>query len=159
MMMMQQGAKKTGYVSQPAATDPRSTEAWALSEASRRLVVAAKAEDGGKSLRDALILNQRLWTIFQTAMVEPDCPLPREIRDNVLALSIMMDRQILQRLGDLDGSKLQPILDINRCVAEGLAQKPQVPGAAVAQEVQATEQPPQPVAIGAGARMAVNVSA
>jgi flagellar protein FlaF len=125
--MMNQSAKKAGYVSQPAANDPRSTEAWALSEASRRLVVAAKADDAGKSLRDALVLNQRLWTIFQTSMTEPDCPLPREIRDNVLALSIMLDRQILQRLGDLDGSKLQPILDINRCVAEGLAQRPQVP--------------------------------
>src|SRR5215471_18186726 len=124
--MMNQGAKKAGYVSQPAAMDPRSTEAWALAEASRRLVVASKTDDGGKSLRDALILNQRLWTIFQSAMTEADCPLPREIRDNVLALSIMVDRQILLRLGDLDGSKLQPILDINRCVAEGLAQKPQI---------------------------------
>jgi flagellar protein FlaF len=157
--MMNLGAKKAGYVSQPAATDPRSTEAWALSEASRRLVVAAKTEDGGKSLRDALILNQRLWTIFQTAMAEPDCPLPREIRDNVLALSIMIDRQILLRLGDLDGSKLQPILDINRCVAEGLAMKPEVP---VAQPMQGMAEHPQPVpapqAVG-GTRMAVNVSA
>ena len=157
--MMNQGAKKAGYVSQPAAMDPRSTEAWALSEASRRLVVAAKTEDGGKSLRDALILNQRLWTIFQTSMTEPDCPLPREIRDNVLALSIMIDRQILQRLGDLDGSKLQPILDINRCVAEGLAMKPEAP---VAQPVQAMPAPPQVLpsapAVG-GTRMAVNVSA
>ena len=122
-------------------------------------MVGAKTEDGGKSLRDALILNQRLWTIFQTSMTEPDCPLPREIRDNVLALSIMIDRQILQRLGDLDGSKLQPILDINRCVAEGLAMKPEVP---VAQPVQAMPEPPQAVpaapAVG-GARMAVNVSA
>jgi flagellar biosynthesis activator protein FlaF len=157
--MMNQGAKKVGYVSQPAANDPRSTEAWALSEASRRLVVASKADDAGKSLRDALILNQRLWTIFQTAMTEPNCPLPREIRDNVLALSIMMDRQILQRLGDLDGSKLQPILDINRCVAEGLAQRPEVP---VAQAVQDASEHPQPVpanAVAGGTRMAVNVSA
>jgi len=157
--MMNLGAKKAGYVSQPAAMDPRSTEAWALSEASRRLVVAAKAEDGGKSLRDALILNQRLWTIFQTAMAEPDCPLPTEIRDNVLALSIMMDRQILQRLGDLDGSKLQPILDINRCVAEGLAQKPQVEGAALAQPVQGAAQPAMVAGVGAQPRMVVNVSA
>ena len=155
--MMNQGAKKAGYVSQPAANDPRSTESWALSEASRRLVVAAKADDNGKSLREALILNQRLWTIFQAAMTEPDCPLPREIRDNVLALSIMLDRQVLQRLGDLDGSKLQPILDINRCVAEGLAQKPQVPESQMAQSVQ--EVPVQPVAAAGGARMAVNVSA
>jgi flagellar protein FlaF len=154
--MMNQGAKKAGYVSQPAATDPRSTEAWALSEASRRLVVASKTEDGGKSLRDALILNQRLWTIFQTAMAEPDCPLPREIRDNVLALSIMMDRQILQRLGDLDGAKLQPMLDINRCVAEGLAMKPEAP---VAQGVQSIPEHPQSMPAVGGARIAVNVSA
>jgi flagellar protein FlaF len=156
---MKQGAKQAGYVSQPAATDPRSTEAWALSETSRRLVVASKTDDQGKSLREALVLNQRLWTIFQSAMTETDCPLPREIRDNVLALSIMMDRQILLRLGDLDGTKLQPILDINRCVAEGLAQKPQVPG--VAQGVQPLQ---ADVAASAGTgrphvRAVVNVSA
>ena len=70
----------------------------------------------------------------------------------------MMDRQILQRLGDLDGSKLQPILDINRCVAEGLAMKPEAP---LAQGVQgAAEQPiPAPQAAAGGARMVVNVSA
>ncbi len=72
----------------------------------------------------------------------------------MLALSIMMDRQILQRLGDLDGSKLQPILDINRCVAEGLAQKPQAPGGRLAQGVQPV--PAQPAAVG-GARVVVNV--
>jgi len=157
---MKQGLRQAGYVSQPAAMDPRSTEAWALSEASRRLVVASKTDDGGKSLREALILNQRLWTIFQSAMTEEGCPLPQEIRDNVLALSIMMDRQILQRLGDLDGNKLQPILDINRCVADGLAQKPETAGLA-----QGMQQSPHPdIAASAGTarpqvRAVVNVSA
>ena len=155
---MKQGGRQAGYVSQPAAADPRSTESWALSEASRRLVVASKNDDGGKSLREALVLNQRLWTIFQSSMTEADCPLPQEIRDNVLTLSILMDRQILLRLGDLDGSKLQPMLDINRCVAEGLAQRPQDAAATLAQGVQdiapagAAAAPPQ-------ARVAVNVSA
>ena len=147
--MMKQGTRQAGYVSQPAAMDPRSTEAWALSEVSRRLVLAAKMDDGGASLREALRLTQRLWSIFQASITEPDCPLPKEIRDNVLALSIMIDRQILQRLGDLDGSKLQPILDINRCVADGLAQRPQataIPAATpatpdVAQRVQPLPQP------------------
>jgi flagellar protein FlaF len=162
---MKQGARQTGYVSQPAAADPRSTEAWALGEASRRLVVASKTDDKGKSLREALILNQRLWTIFQAAITEPDCPLPQDIRDNVLALSIMVDRHILHRLSDLDGSKLQPILDINRCIAEGLAQKPQVPGVAQGMQQEEVRQPDEPsVAIGAGTvappvRAVVNVSA
>lgn len=116
-----------GYSSKPAAADPRSTEAWALAEASRRLIVAAKADDKGVSLREALRLNQRLWSIFQAALIEPDCPLPKDVRQNVLALSVMVDRHIMQRLADLDGSKIQPILDINRAIAEGLAQKPEVP--------------------------------
>jgi flagellar protein FlaF len=162
---MMKAARQAGYVSQPAAADPRSTEAWALSEASRRLVVASKTDDGGKSLREALVLNQRLWTIFQTAMAEPDCPLPREIRDNVLTLSILMDRQILQRLGDLDGTKLDRILSINRSVADGLAQRPQAAAPELAQGMQSVSHLGAPVEIGAGPgavpniRAAINVSA
>jgi flagellar protein FlaF len=121
--------------------DPRSTEAWALAEASRRLVLAARNDDKGKSLRDALVLNQRLWTIFQSALTEENCPLPKGIRDNVLALSVLMDRQIMQRLGDLDGTKIQPILDINRAIADGLAQTPQADDPAVAPGLQAAPAP------------------
>jgi len=112
----------TGYASRPGGDDPRSTEAWALGEASRRLALAAKASDNGTSMREALRLNQRLWSVFQAALIDQDCPLPKEIRDNVLALSIMVDRHILARLADLDGSKIAPILDINRAIAEGLSQ-------------------------------------
>jgi flagellar protein FlaF len=138
--------------------DPRSTEAWALAEASRRLVLAAKTEDKGKSLREALVLNQRLWTIFQGALSEPDCPLPKEIRDNVLALSVLMDRHIMQRLGDLDGAKIQPILDINRAIAEGLAQIPA--GDAGAEPVAPALQTTPPASVtGRMARPALNVSA
>ncbi|HVI89960.1 MAG TPA: flagellar biosynthesis regulator FlaF [Dongiaceae bacterium] len=121
-----------GYSSKPVSSDPRTTEAWALGEASRRLIVAAKADDDGASLREALRLNQRLWSIFQAALIEPDCPLPVDVRQNVLSLSIMVDKHIFQRLSDLDGSKIQPILDINRAIAEGLAQRPEMPANAAA---------------------------
>jgi flagellar biosynthesis activator protein FlaF len=115
----------TGYASQPRAMDPRSTEAWALSEASRRLVLAARiTDDNGEALRTALVLNQRLWSIFQASLIDPSCEIPKDIRDNVLALSILMDRHLLQRLGDLDPTKIQPILDINRSIAEGLSMTP-----------------------------------
>ena len=117
----------TGYASRPSGDDPRSTEAWALGEASRRLALAARMDDKGVALREALRLNQRLWSIFQAALTEPDCPLPQEIRENVLALSIMVDRQVMERLGDLDGSKIGPILDINRAIAEGLSAKAAAP--------------------------------
>jgi flagellar biosynthesis activator protein FlaF len=117
------------YVSRPSGDDPRSTEAWALGEASRRLALAAKMDDKGEALREALRLNQRLWSIFQAALSEPDCPLPKDVRDNVLALSVMVDRHTMARLGDLDGSKVGPILDINRAIAEGLSARPAQPAA------------------------------
>jgi flagellar protein FlaF len=103
-----------------------------LGEASRRLALAAKMNDGGEALREALRLNQRLWSIFQAALSEPDCPLPKDVRENVLTLSLMIDRHVMARLADLDGSKIQPILDINRAIAEGLAAKSAQPAAASA---------------------------
>lgn len=113
-----------GYANQPRDMDPRSTEAWALAEASRRLMAAARADDKGESLREALRLNQRLWSIFQASLIDPECALPKDIRDNVLALSVLMDRNIIQRLADLDGSKIDPIIAINRAIAEGLSMSP-----------------------------------
>lgn len=126
----------TGYASRPSGDDPRSTEAWALGEASRRLALAARMDDKGVALREALRLNQRLWSIFQAALTEPDCPLPRDVRDNVLALSIMIDRHVMARLGDLDGSKIGPILDINRAIAEGLSAKPEAAASAATAKAQ-----------------------
>jgi flagellar protein FlaF len=99
-------------------------------------------DDKGVALREALRLNQRLWSIFQAALTEPDCPLPQEIRENVLTLSIMVDRHMLDRLGDLDGSKIGPILDINRAIAEGLSNKPAAEAAQALAQAQLTTPPP-----------------
>lgn len=137
------------YVSRPSGDDPRSTEAWALGEASRRLALAAKMNDKGEALREALRLNQRLWSIFQAALSEPDCPLPKEVRDNVLALSIMVDRHSMARLVDLDGSKIGPILDINRAIAEGLSAKTAHPAANTPAAQPAVPAPAKPAATGA----------
>lgn len=148
-----------GYTSRPSGDDPRSTEAWALGEASRRLALAAKTDDKGESLREALRLNQRLWAIFQAALSEPDCPLPQDIRDNVLTLSLMIDRHMMARLADLDGSKIGPILDINRAIAEGLAAKSAQPAAAAAGAPAARAAAPVPPKPAAGGAPVMRVSA
>jgi len=148
-----------GYTSRPSGDDSRSTEAWALGEASRRLALAAKTNDNGESLREALRLNQRLWAIFQAALSEPDCPLPQDIRDNVLTLSVMIDRHMMARLADLDGSKIGPILDINRAIAEGLAAKSAQPAAAAAGAPAAHAAAPVPPKPAAGGAPVMRVSA
>lgn len=113
----------TGYSNRPTSDDPRDVEAWGLTEAARRLIHARQTPENPDLLRQALSLNQRLWTIFQTSMVDPECPLPKDIRDNVLALSIIVDRQTFDRLIDLDVDKLDRLIDINRAVATGLSQR------------------------------------
>jgi flagellar protein FlaF len=40
-----------------------------------------------KRLNDALVFNQRIWTIFQDEMIRQDNPLPLDIRQNILNLS------------------------------------------------------------------------
>jgi flagellar protein FlaF len=112
------------YTTRPDSQDPREVEAWALTEAARRIVAATRDASNQGGLRDALLLNQRLWTIFQVSMAEADCPLPDDLRRNIFSLSVIVDRQTTARLVDLDISKLDILLDINRQVAAGLRERP-----------------------------------
>lgn len=111
------------YVSKPVSDNARDVEAWALAEASRRLIDASHSPDDSEALQGALLLNQRLWTIFQAAISEPDCPMPPDMRSNVAALSLMVDRETIARLVDLDVKKLDTLININRNVASGLSQQ------------------------------------
>ncbi|TWB31710.1 flagellar biosynthesis regulator FlaF [Nitrospirillum bahiense] len=113
-----------GYTNRPASDNPRDIEAWGLTEAARRLMLAAQTPENPEPLRQALSLNQRLWTIFQSSMAEPDCPLPKDLREKILVLSLIVDRQTFERLGDLDVTKLHSLIDINRNIAAGLSQRP-----------------------------------
>lgn len=111
------------YVNKPVSDDPRDVEAWALSEAARRLIDASRTPDDWETFQNALLLNQRLWTIFQAAISEPDCPMPQDMRTNIAALSLMVDRETMARLADQDVTKLDMLITINRNVASGLSQK------------------------------------
>lgn len=108
------------YSTRPTTDDPREVEAWALGEAARRLIDAARDPNNTDALRAALQLNQRLWTIFQAAITEDDCPLPYALRTNIAALSLLVDRETMARMADLDGTKLDQLININRNVAGGL---------------------------------------
>jgi len=132
-----------GYSNRPTSDDPRAVESWALTEAARRLADASRDPSDADTLRAALMLNQRLWTIFQAAMTEDDCPLPRELRTGIAALSLMVDRETTARLIDLDVTRLARLIDINRNVAGGLSQNPDAEAgetaAALAQRLKAED--------------------
>ncbi len=132
------------YANKPTSDNPRDVEAWALAEASRRLIDAGRSPVNEDALRAALQLNQRLWTIFQAAMTEEDCGHPPEVRTNIAALSLLVDRETVARLIDLDVSKLEMLISINRSVASGLTARPDAP--AQGQSVQAPAAAPQAAA-------------
>lgn len=114
-----------------AASDPREIEAWALMRSARRLEEARRDPGDEDELRESLRFNHILWTIFQTAVAEPDCQLPREVRENVLKLSVLVDKRTFSCLGDLeDVDKLGFLIDLNRNLALGLMGRGEPPGAA-----------------------------
>ncbi len=138
------------YANKPTSDNPRDVEAWALAEAARRLIDASRNPDNVEALRAALQLNQRLWTIFQAAMTEDDCGHPAEVRTNIAALSLLVDRETVARLIDLDVTKLGTLVEINRSVASGLSARLDAPQAPAQAPTQAPAQAAVPHAAAPG---------
>lgn len=108
----------------PASDNPREIEAWALMKSANRLDKARLDTDDDEGFRESLRVNQLLWTIFQDSVARPDTELPPEVRDNILRLSIFVDKRTYQCLGDLDREKTQLLIDLNRNIALGLMGMP-----------------------------------
>lgn len=71
-------------------------------------------------LREALNYNQSVWSIFQAELSKNDHPLPLEIRQNILNLSVFVDKKIIEALAEPSAEKLNPIIRINANIAAGL---------------------------------------
>jgi len=112
------------YNQPPASDNPREIEAWALMKSANRLDKARRDSDDDVGFRESLRINQLLWTIFQDSVARPDTELPAEVRDNILRLSVFVDKRTYQCLGDLDRQKSQMLIDLNRNIALGLMGMP-----------------------------------
>jgi flagellar protein FlaF len=113
------------YSRLPSPGSPTYTEAWALVEAARRLAVAIESgplesPDVRKAVRDALRLNWRLWTIFQSELSADESPVPIEIRQNMLSLCNFVDTQTVQAMAEPTAEKISGLIEINRNIATGL---------------------------------------
>jgi flagellar protein FlaF len=71
-------------------------------------------------LEDALNYNQRVWTFFQAELTVEDNPLPDEIKQNLLSLSVFIDRRTFETLAYPAPEKLDALININLNVAAGL---------------------------------------
>lgn len=117
--------QRSSYDQIPQPGNPTYSEAWALVEAARRM--AAPLDYGSlkdpanlKKLREALRLNWRLWTIFQTELSFEDGPVPDGIRQNMLSLCNFVDKHTVETLNDPTAERVATLIEVNRQIANGL---------------------------------------
>jgi flagellar protein FlaF len=71
-------------------------------------------------LDEALKFNQRIWSIFQGELVKPTNPLPKNLRQDILSLSVFIDKRIFEIMAFPAPEKLTAIININLHLAAGL---------------------------------------
>jgi len=84
------------------------------------------AADRAEKLDEALKFNQLLWSIFQSELSKDDNPMPRQIRQDILSLSIFIDKRILDVMAYPSPEKLTVIININMNIAAGLNGSPRI---------------------------------
>lgn len=117
-------AYRTG---QNTSISGREIEAAALSRCALLLSACQKnwdAPDRDEKLDVALRTNQMVWSILQSELVKNDNPLPIEIRESLLTLSIFLDYRIIQVMAHPEPEKIQILIDINLNLAAGLRGSP-----------------------------------
>lgn len=98
-------------------------EARVLSKAALKLKKCQENWDSDTrraELEDAFEYNQRIWSIFQAELTKPDHPMDRDLRQNLLNLSIFIDKRMLETRAFPAPEKLTAIININNGVAAGL---------------------------------------
>ena len=102
-------------------TDPRQVEVIALREIAQRMTAAQSPDISEDDMLQVVRLNWRLWTIFQVSMLDADCPLPAELRNNILSLSNFVDKHSAEIIAAPAASKLAVLIRLNRDLADGLS--------------------------------------
>jgi flagellar biosynthesis activator protein FlaF len=106
-----------------ATLSQRDIEATVLTKAAMQLQSIKEnwtCDDHDTQLEDALNYNQRVWTFFQAELSVEENPLPDEIKRNLLALSLFVDRRTFEALAYPAPEKLDALININLNVAAGL---------------------------------------
>lgn len=106
-----------------ATLSQRDLEASVLTKAAMQLKEIRDKwtrEDNDSQLVEALNYNQRVWTFFQAELSMEDNPLPSEIKSNLLALSLFVDRRTFDALAYPAPEKLDVLINVNLNIAAGL---------------------------------------
>jgi flagellar biosynthesis activator protein FlaF len=71
-------------------------------------------------LDEALRNNQRIWSILQGELMKADNPLPKKLRQDILSLSVFIDKRSFEVMAQPASEKLDVIINLNLSLAAGL---------------------------------------
>ena len=101
----------------------RETEARVLNKAALKLRTCQEnwdSETRQAELEKAFEYNHQIWSIFQDELTKPDHPMAKELRQNLLNLSVFIEGRIFETRAYPDPEKLTAIININNGLATGL---------------------------------------
>jgi flagellar biosynthesis activator protein FlaF len=101
----------------------RDLEAHVLAKAANKLRLCRSnwgKPDQKNLLDESLKYNQKIWSFFQTELSSAENPMPKELRQNILNLSLFVDKHTINVMAFPDPEKLQVLIDINMNIASGL---------------------------------------
>lgn len=107
---------------QKASMSDRELEASVLTQAALKLKECQEnwMNLDHSKLDDALKYNQKLWSIFQSELADETNPLPLNLRQDILSLSIFIDKRIFEIMAYPEPEKLTALININLNIAAGL---------------------------------------
>jgi flagellar protein FlaF len=82
------------------------------------------APDREEKLAEALRINQKVWSIFQAELASKDNPMPKPLKEDILSLSLFIDKRIFEVMAYPAPEKLKILIDINLNLAAGLRSNP-----------------------------------
>lgn len=112
---------------QKEALTGRELEASVLTRAAQMLKFCQDhwdTPDREKRLQEALKFNQKIWSFFQAELSSAENPLPKKLREDILSLSLFVDKRIFEIVAFPEPEKLSIIIDINMNIAAGLRTNP-----------------------------------
>lgn len=104
----------------------RELEASVLSRAGlmlKQLQENWNAPDREAKFLEAIKFNQKVWSFFQAELSDPENPMPKKLREDILNLSIFIDKRLFEVMAFPDPEKLSIVIDINFNIAAGLRTK------------------------------------
>lgn len=98
--------------------NPRDTEYRIFGRVTGALIEAQKRGTKNAPLVEAIDWNKRLWRTLATDCLHEGNQLPTDVRAKIVSLSLWVTKY--SRRVTREGASLQPLIEINRTIMQGL---------------------------------------